>query len=128
MGDGVNIAARPEWIAKPSAICLSEQAYWQVKGRLNLAVMDLGPTRLKNIADLVHVYSLEAGAPARAKALKGAARRHRSMIIALAALIVALAPIAAGVWHFRSVGGVRRMQAELPSWCCLSRTCRATPA
>ena len=37
MGDGVNIAARLEGIAKPGAICLSEHAYWQVKGRLDLA-------------------------------------------------------------------------------------------
>ena len=29
MGDGVNIAARLEGVAKPGAICLSEQAYWQ---------------------------------------------------------------------------------------------------
>ena len=43
MGDGVNIAARPEWIAKLGAICLSEDAYRQVKGRLELAVRDLGP-------------------------------------------------------------------------------------
>ncbi len=41
MGDGVNIAARLEGIAKPGAICLSEQAYWQVKGRLDLLVIDL---------------------------------------------------------------------------------------
>jgi class 3 adenylate cyclase len=33
MGDGVNIAARLEGVAMPGAICLSEQAYWQVKGR-----------------------------------------------------------------------------------------------
>ena len=38
MGDGVNIAARLEGIAKPGAICLSEDAYRQVKGRLDLAV------------------------------------------------------------------------------------------
>ena len=43
MGDGVNIAARLEGVAKPGAICLSEHAYWQVKGRLDLAVTDLGP-------------------------------------------------------------------------------------
>src|SRR5271165_2276025 len=43
MGDGVNIAARLEGIAKPGAICLSEDAYRQVKGRLDLAVSDLGP-------------------------------------------------------------------------------------
>jgi hypothetical protein len=49
MGDGVNIAARLEGIAAPGAICLSEDAYRQVKGRLDLAVTDLGPTQLKNI-------------------------------------------------------------------------------
>src|SRR5208337_5052599 len=67
MGDGVNIAARLESIAKPGAICLSEQAYWQVKGRLDLAVHDLGPTQLKNIAEPMRVYSLEVGQPAQAK-------------------------------------------------------------
>ena len=63
MGDGVNIAARLESIAKPGAICLSEDAYRQVKGRLDLAVSDLGPTQLKNIAEPIRVYSLDVGAP-----------------------------------------------------------------
>jgi adenylate cyclase len=67
MGDGVNIATRLEGIAKPSAICLSEQAYWQVKGRLDLAVRDLGPTQLKNIVEPIRVYSFDVGQPARAK-------------------------------------------------------------
>jgi adenylate cyclase len=67
MGEGVNIAARLEGIAKPGAICLSEQAYWQVKGRLDLAVTDLGPTKLKNIAGPVRVYALDVGVPAEAK-------------------------------------------------------------
>jgi adenylate cyclase len=67
MGDGVNIASRLEGIAKPGAICLSEQAYWQVKGRLEMAVSDLGATQLKNIAEPVRVYSLEVGQPAQAK-------------------------------------------------------------
>src|SRR6516162_2738686 len=48
IGDGVNIAARLEGVARPGTICLSEQAYWQVKGRLDLAVTHLGPTQLKN--------------------------------------------------------------------------------
>jgi TolB-like protein/class 3 adenylate cyclase len=68
MGDGVNIAARLEGIAAPGAICLSEDAYRQVKGRLDLKVTDLGLTQLKNIADPVRVYSLEVGKPAQAKA------------------------------------------------------------
>ena len=70
MGDGVNIAARLEGIATPGAICLSEQAYWQVKGRLDLAVTDLGPTQLKNIVEPVRAYSLEVGDRARAKSAK----------------------------------------------------------
>ena len=67
MGDGVNIAARLEGIAKPGAICLSEDAYRQVKSRLDLAVSDLGPTKLKNIAEPVRVYSLEVSVPAPMK-------------------------------------------------------------
>lgn len=66
MGDGVNIAARLESIAKPGTICLSEDAYRQVKTRLNLAVSDLGATQLKNIADPIRVYLLEVGAVAQA--------------------------------------------------------------
>jgi len=68
MGDGVNIAARLESIANPGAICLSEDAYRQVKGRLDLAVTDLGQTQLKNIADPIRVYSLEVSQPAPAQA------------------------------------------------------------
>ncbi len=98
MGDGVNIAARLEGIAAPGAICLSEDAYRQVKGRLDLAVSDLGPTQLKNIADPVRVYSLEVGKPAQARATKPAAPKQRSMFMLLAAGLVAIAAIAAGVW------------------------------
>ena len=67
MGDGVNIAARLEGIAKPGTICLSEDAYRQVKARLNLAVSDLGATQLKNIADPIRVYALEVGIYAEGK-------------------------------------------------------------
>src|SRR5580704_16245541 len=63
MGDGVNIAARLQGVAKPGGICLSEQAYWQVKGRLDLKVSDLGPVPLKNIAEPMRAYSLEFSAP-----------------------------------------------------------------
>ena len=67
MGDGVNIAARLEGIAEPGAIALSEDAYRQVKGRLDLSVSDLGEKELKNIAEPIRVYSLEVGRPAAAK-------------------------------------------------------------
>jgi len=67
MGDGVNIAARLEGIAKPGAICLSVDAYRQVRARLDLAVTDLGETQLKNIVEPVRIYSLEVGVPTQAK-------------------------------------------------------------
>jgi adenylate cyclase len=61
MGDGVNIAARLEGIAQPGAICLSEDAYRQVRARLKLEVDDLGQKELKNIVEPVRVYSLQVG-------------------------------------------------------------------
>jgi len=61
MGDGVNIAARLEGVARPGAICLSEDAYRQVRTRLECAVTDLGKVPLKNIAEPMRVYLLQVG-------------------------------------------------------------------
>src|ERR1700676_144089 len=69
MGDGVNIAARLEGVAKPGTACLSEDAYRQVSGRLDMQVTDLGPTHLKNIERSIRVYSLQVGVPAQAKSV-----------------------------------------------------------
>ena len=97
MGDGINIAARLEGFAKPGAICLSEDAYRQVKSRLDLAVSDLGSTQLKNIAEPVHVYSIEVGRP-QEKPIKAVAPKQRSLV-ALGAGIVALIMISVGGWY-----------------------------
>ena len=103
MGDGVNIAARLEGIAKPGAICLSEDAYRQVKSRLDLAVRDLGSTQLKNIAEPVHVFSLEVGNTAPGRSTKKSAAfttwwRTTSPRWATA-LFVALAAIGVVAWQ-----------------------------
>jgi adenylate cyclase len=110
MGDGVNIAARLEGIAKPGAICLSEDAYRQVKGRLDLKVSDLGLTQLKNIAEPIRVYALQVGIPTQAKRATPSAPTQplvasvptRRFVLALSALAVALLLLAAGAaaWHF----------------------------
>jgi adenylate cyclase len=76
MGDGVNIAARLEGIAIPGAIYLSEDAYRQVKGRLDLAVIDLGPTQLKNLVEPIRVYSLDVTG---ARNLRPALRRKNPL-------------------------------------------------
>ena len=110
MGDGVNIAARLEGICEPGAICLSEQAYSQVRGWLDLAVTDLGPTQLKNIAEPIRVYSLRVGVAAQAKPAASAepairARpaepKKRSLLALLAACVTAfLIVIAGSAWYF----------------------------
>ncbi len=58
MGDGVNIAARLEGVAKPGGICLSEDAYRQVQGKVEANFADAGEQRLKNISRPVRAYYL----------------------------------------------------------------------
>src|SRR6516164_4323005 len=56
LGDSFNIAARLEGIAEPGGICLSAAAYEQVRGKLELAVTDMGEQDLKNIARPLRTY------------------------------------------------------------------------
>jgi adenylate cyclase len=55
-GDGVNIAARLESLADPGGICVSGDAYRQVRGKVEAAFEDLGEQELKNVAEPVRVY------------------------------------------------------------------------
>ena len=72
MGDGVNIAARLEGLAEPGSICISEDAYRQVRSRLDVSVTDMGEQRLKNIAEPMRVYALEVGTVGRPASRKPA--------------------------------------------------------
>ena len=56
LGDSVNIAARLEAIAEPGSICLSAAAYEQVRGKIEIAVDDMGEQDLKNIARPLRTY------------------------------------------------------------------------
>jgi adenylate cyclase len=69
-GDGVNIAARLEGIAQPGGICISDDAYRQVRGKLDANFQDAGEPELKNIARPVRVYQLQvSGGATEAPAL-----------------------------------------------------------
>ncbi len=63
-GDGVNIAARLEGIAKPGGICVSRAAFEQVNGKLDVSFEDGGERQLKNIATPVRVYHVKFDASA----------------------------------------------------------------
>jgi adenylate cyclase len=110
MGDGVNIAARLEGVCEPGAISLSEPAYWQVKGRLDLAVADLGLTQLKNIAEPVRVYSIDVGKPVLAKPINPGISKRSSAV--LVAGIAAFIGIVSGAGYFL---GANRTAAVVPT-------------
>jgi hypothetical protein len=50
LGDGVNVVAQLEGIAKPGDICISEDAYRLVQGKVSAEFLDIGEQRHKNIA------------------------------------------------------------------------------
>ncbi len=60
-GDGVNIAARLEGIAESGGIAISEDAWRQVRGKVNSKFVDVGEQSLKNIDEAVRVYRVEFG-------------------------------------------------------------------
>src|SRR5471032_2504915 len=92
MGDGVNIAARLEGIAAPGSVCLSEDAYRQVSGRLDMEVTDLGQTQLKNIERPIQAYSLQIGVPVQA-------RKRPAFPLFAAGIAILLILASAGAWR-----------------------------
>jgi len=63
IGDGVNIAARLEGVAEPGGICISEDAFRQVRGRVDAEFEDIGEQSLKNIVRPVRVYRVGPKSP-----------------------------------------------------------------
>jgi TolB-like protein len=55
-GDCVNVAARLEGLAEPSGICVSDDAYRQLRDKLDIVFDDAGEQKLKNIGHLVRVF------------------------------------------------------------------------
>ena len=122
MGDGVNIAARLEGIATPGAICLSEDAYRQVSGRLEMEVTDLGPTQLKNIDRQIRAYSLQVGVPAKPRPTKPAEpvtpaapapQNRRFGLAPLAAVLLVV--IAGGAWWFLDANRLASVATTKPT-------------
>jgi TolB-like protein/class 3 adenylate cyclase/Tfp pilus assembly protein PilF len=96
-GDGVNVAARLEGIAKPGGICLSEDAYRQVRGKLDIPISDAGEQRLKNISNPIRVYHVDdsasvTGAPSLQTGLRW--RWSLRATVAAATTLVILAVVA----------------------------------
>jgi len=75
-GDGVNIAARLEGIAAPGGICISDDAFRQVRDKIDIAFEDAGERQLKNIARPVKVYLGQLGnTPTKAETVSAASNK-----------------------------------------------------
>jgi len=61
-GDGVNVAARLEGIAEPGGICISDDAYRQVRDKVDIGFEDAGEHQLKNIARPLRIFRVKFGA------------------------------------------------------------------
>jgi class 3 adenylate cyclase len=84
-GDGVNIAARLENLARPGSIYISGTAFDQVENKISLRCKFLGAQRVKNIAKPVRVYRIRLE---RSRTATAPRRRWRTDLVAGAALVV----------------------------------------
>lgn len=97
LGDGVNVAARLESIAEPGGICLSGNAREQIRQRLKLNLVDMGPQTLKNIAEPVRTYRITTGTERSSLTNPQPVRRWFSIVGV--SLVVAIGIIAIVVWQ-----------------------------
>jgi adenylate cyclase len=64
-GDGVNIAARLQSVAKPGSVCISGATYDQVRKALPMTFVDLGVQQVKNIQEPIRAY--QVGEPSKTR-------------------------------------------------------------
>src|SRR5689334_12453739 len=74
-GDDVNIAVRLESVAAPGGVAVSAKAYLEASKHLSTALVNAGSHQLKNIGELVNVWTWEPGA-SEAAACESRAATH----------------------------------------------------
>jgi len=107
-GDGVNVAARLEGLAKPGGICISDDAHRQVRGKFDVTFEDEGERQLKNIARPVRVFRVALDDARPAKPISqphnaaAAVRRDRwsARITAIGAAVVLIAAAGGAALYF----------------------------
>ncbi|HRY73869.1 MAG TPA: adenylate/guanylate cyclase domain-containing protein, partial [Spirochaetia bacterium] len=58
LGEGINIAARLQSLARPGCICFSQDVYNLVLNKLEFRAEKLGKVSLKNITKEIHAYEI----------------------------------------------------------------------
>ncbi len=99
-GDGVNIAARLQALAKPGGVCVSSKVRDEIESHLEFGYEDLGERTLKNIPKPVHAYRLRLEPPDAA----AAARTQRSWPAPAMGLSLLLVVAALAAWQWMRDG------------------------
>ena len=117
-GDGVNIAARLESMAPPGGIWISEDAFRQVEGKVDIGFEDLGEYQVKNIERPIRVYQVGA-TQSGVRVLQRRPVRHRlafrwSFAVVAFALLVAAIVWWQGSWMDEQTSSPSEAAPELP--------------
>jgi TolB-like protein/Tfp pilus assembly protein PilF len=98
-GDGVNIAARLEALADPGGICLSGDAYNQLRGVADVGFEDLADVQVKNISRPIRAWRVLLDPDQAGKRIKAPKSRRSSLpLMALSALCVLALGLGAYLW------------------------------
>jgi TolB-like protein/class 3 adenylate cyclase len=80
-GDGVNIAARLEGIAEPGGVCVSDDAYRQIRGKVQIVCDDLGLQTLKNIAEPMRAWRVRLDGQTAVKMQAGLSKQAPALAL-----------------------------------------------
>jgi class 3 adenylate cyclase/TolB-like protein/tetratricopeptide (TPR) repeat protein len=106
-GDGVNVAARLEALAKPGGICVSGLVQEDACGKLDIPFEDLGEQTLKNIGRPIRVYRVLPNGPRNKRNAAFPSRWWKVLELRRAgvALLTALLVLFGGAyWRFQRSG------------------------
>jgi TolB-like protein/class 3 adenylate cyclase len=99
-GDGVNVAARVQALAKPGGICVSRNVYNQVKNKVPVAFEDLGEHRVKNIVEPLTIYRLLTDSTAKRSRVRTwlVVLRRQKLSVGVVGVLL-LVGLGAAVWY-----------------------------
>jgi TolB-like protein/class 3 adenylate cyclase len=104
-GDGVNIAVRLEGIAEPGCICMSEGAYREIRGKIEIGCDDLGLQNLKNITEPVRAWRIKPGAQGAASPQPGRATAQPAAVASGAPALALPNKVSIAVLPFANMSG-----------------------
>ncbi len=83
LGDAVNISSRIRPLADPNGICISEQVYDQVRNKVELPLIRMERTSLKNVSLPIDVYRVEMGWEEMKRDESSRPDKHRLVVLPL---------------------------------------------